>query len=128
MFVCAPSACTLVLCVRVLFFFFPSLGVGGLLIFTQAASLVNTFFKMAQGQVVKEQSKKRIFHFSATNVELCSADLLKKARAHSCLPGNVGNVLLGQDERRKKEEEMGGGRKRMAKKDGSGRARPLQMQ
>lgn len=66
---------------------------------------------MAQGQVVKEQSKKRIFHFSATNVELCSADLLKKARVHSCLPGNVGNVLLGQDERRKKEEEMGGEKK-----------------
>lgn len=59
--------------------------------------------------MVKEQSKKRIFHFSATNVELCSADLHEKARAHSCLPGNVCNVLLGQDERRKKEEEMGGG-------------------
>lgn len=42
---------------------------------------------MAQGQMVKEQSKKRIFHFSATNDELC-------------LPGNVGNVLLGQDENR----------------------------
>lgn len=51
-----------------------------MLIFTQAASLVNTFFKMAQGQVVKERSKKRIFHFSAANAELCSADLHEKAR------------------------------------------------
>lgn len=89
----------------------------GLLIFTQAASLVNTFFKMAQGQVVKERSKKRIFHFSATNAELCSADLYEKARARSCLPGNVGNVLRGQEERREKITN-GGKRKRRAKKKG----------
>lgn len=54
-----------------------------MLIFTQAASLVNTFFKMAQGQVVKERSKKRIFHFSATNAELCSADLHEKTLEHA---------------------------------------------
>lgn len=66
---------------------------------------------MAQGQVVKERSKKRIFHFTATNAELCSADLQEKARACSCLPGNVGNVLLGQDERRKKKTINGGEKK-----------------
>lgn len=85
------------------FFFLPG-SRRGLLIFTQAASLVNTFFKMAQRQVVKERSKKRIFHFSAANAELCSADLHEKARARSCLPGNVGNVHLGQDERRRKKK------------------------
>lgn len=84
-----------------------------MLIFTRAASLVNTFFKMAQGKVVKERSRKRIFHLAEANAELCFADLHPNARECLCVPGDVASGLRGQV---KKREEMGKEKRGVKKK------------
>lgn len=55
-----------------------------LLIFTQAASLVNTFFKMAQGQVVKERSRNESF-ISLRLMPSCVSQICAEALERTCV-------------------------------------------
>lgn len=62
-------------------------------------------FQNGSGASGKGAEQKRIFHFAETNAELCFADLHRNAQACSCVPGNVGNGLLGQGKCRKSRKK-----------------------